>query len=370
MAGLYFRKLPTTQKTALKTVGANLKITQEYYWQEIDKKNTWQAFLKANPTWAENCLQSFNWGLAYQKLGGQIARRVLFNHQQPIAGYTALVETGRWQRFLSLAGGPLLDWEDPIVLQSFKKDICQIARQYGCFFIRLRPQVQDSPAIRQALKSINCRLAPAHLSVELAGILDLNQSDQVLRQRFNKSIRHKIRNGQADKALKIKVSRNLKDAVLFAKIHQDHARRFKYGAFSQKKLINQFETFVKDDQVLLYLAYRRGQLLAANMVFFYGQEASHLFGVSTPLGQKHASAPLLHLAAIKEARHRGLKIYNFWGIVEPHQTKHRYYGLSQFKRGFGVEAYQYTPSHDLVVNFLAYTPLWLYQTLLRKYRRL
>ena len=341
-----------------------------YRWQAIDKKSDWQAFLKDNPAWAENCLQSFNWGLSHQKTGGRTFCRLLFDGQKPIAGYMALLETGRLQRFLTVAGGPLLDWKNQAVLQSFKEDAKRLGRQNKCLFVRLRPQAEDSPAMRRALKSLKCWKAPAHLSVELAGILDLKQSDEEIHKQFNKSLRHKIRDARADKSIEIKVSKSVEDAELFGRIHQDHARRFGYGAFSQKKLVTQFETFAEDDEVLLYFAYRQGEVLAANMMFFYGREASHLYGVSTPPGQKYSSAPLLHLAAIEEARKRGLTIYNFWGIVEPHQTKHRYYGLSRFKRGFGVQAYQYTPAHDLVIRCLPYVATWFYLTLLRKYRRL
>ena len=345
-------------------------MTDNHTWQTVDKKQQWQAFLAANPILAGNCLQSFNWSLSYGKLGGQVFCRVLYDGDKPIAGYMALLEVGIWQRFLTIAGGPLLDWGNKGLLQSFKNDVTQIARQHSCLCVRIRPQVADSKKMRRTLKAFKFRPAPTNLSVETAGILNLELSDEETRNNFSQSLRRKIRKAQKDEAIEIKVSRDIRQAALFSELHQEHAQRFHYGSFTKEKLMSQFEAFRADDEVLLYFAYRNREVLAANMMFFYGKEASYLFGVSTPLGQKYPSAPLLHLEAIAEARKRGLKTYNFWGIVGLHEVKHRYYGLSQFKRSFGVESYQYTPAHDLVLRPLPYALFWVYLTLLRKYRRL
>lgn len=339
-------------------------------WRPAERKVDWQAFLTAEPDFADNCLQSFNYGEAHRLAGGLAFRRILWEGGRPLAGYTALLETGRFQRFLTIAGGPSLNWYNEDIVRSFREDVAAIARKNGCIFVRIRPQAPDSEELRQILRKMRFLPAPAPLSVESAGILDISLTEEEIRRKFNKSLRHKVRDALADEQIKIEVSDKLEDAVLFGEIHQDHARRLRYGAFSQKKLVSHFKAFAADGEVLLYYARRQNKVLAANMVFFFGREASHLFGVSTPAGQKYPSAPLLHLEAMAEARRRKLKTYNFWGIVGKDETKHRYYGLSQFKRGFGIEAYQYVPAHDLVVRRLAYVPLRIYLSWQRKRRRL
>ena len=57
---------------------------------------------------------------------------------------------------------------------------------------------------------------------------------------------------------------------------------------------------------------------------------------------------------MRDARKRGIGRYNFWGIVGENETKHRFYGVSVFKRGFGVTELKYLPAQDLVVNKLDY----------------
>ena len=105
---------------------------------------------------------------------------------------------------------------------------------------------------------------------------------------------------------------------------------------------------------MLYIAKKDGQILAENFMIFYGNEASYHYGVSSELGTKYSGAPLLHLEAMRDARKRGIGRYNFWGIVGENETKHRFYGVSVFKRGFGVTELKYLPAQDLVVNKLDY----------------
>ena len=340
-------------------------------WQTITASRQWEGFLVANPQFEANFLQSFNWGLFHERLQNKVFRRGLVQKDSElIAGYTAVLEVGKYYSFLTLAGGPLLDWQDLKLVESFKRDIAALGRQHNCAFVRIRPQIQDGSEVRSVFKKTGFCLSPAALSVEFAGIIDLTLSDRHLMSNMSQSLRRKIRKARKDEAIKIRISKSKRDALLFAELHQEHARIQKYAPFAKKSLVCQFETFAQDDQALLYIASRKGKILAANMIFFYGKEASYHYGISTLLGQKYSSAPLLHLAAIAEAKKRHLKVYNFWGIVTPKQTKHRYFGLSQFKRSFGINEYKYTPSHDLILKPLSYVGIWIFEALRRKYRHL
>ena len=121
-------------------------------------------------------------------------------------------------------------------------------------------------------------------------------------------------------------------------------------AFSGDFLTKQFEAFREGGEVLIYTAKLDGEILAQNFMIFYGPEASYHYGVSSELGTRYSAAPLLHLAAMDEARRRGCVRYNLWGIVGTDEKSHRFYGVSEFKRSFGCEELRYTPAHDLVLK--------------------
>ena len=55
-----------------------------------------------------------------------------------------------------------------------------------------------------------------------------------------------------------------------------------------------------------------------------------------------------------EAKRRGMKRYNLWGVAPLENAKHRFYSLSVFKRGFGGEDVSYLPAQDLVINYPKY----------------
>jgi lipid II:glycine glycyltransferase (peptidoglycan interpeptide bridge formation enzyme) len=82
----------------------------------------------------------------------------------------------------------------------------------------------------------------------------------------------------------------------------------------------------------------------------------------------------LQWEAIKEAKSRGCKTYNFWGIApeikNPEDIKvslHPWAGLSLFKMGFGGERKEYVKTQDLDVS----PKYWLNYIIevLRKHKR-
>ena len=282
----------------------------------------------------------------------------------------AVVKRSQLYSFISVIGGPSLDWRDGDVLAAFREDLAGLGRRYGCHFGLVCPHVLDDPEIRRRLAASGFRKSPAGISVEFAGVLDLSLSDDQLMANMSKGLRYKIRQARRDPEIKLRVSRAKRDAERFADIHSEHARRYGYVAFNRRNLLSQFETYAADDQTRMYIAERDGEILSIIMIFFYGSEASFHYGVSTPLGLRYPSSPLLHLEAMAEAKQRGLRYYNLWGIAKKGQTKHRYYGVSRFKRSFGVIEHLYLPPQDIVLKPRAYPLIWLRIRLRRLWRRL
>ena len=338
-------------------------------WRDAASKAEWEGFLADNPSFPVNFTQSYNWGLSYQRMKQAVAWRLFYRGGKPVAGYIAVVQKSQLYNFVFAVGGPALDWLDAELLASFRDDVTAIGRRHGCHFVTICPHILDDAGLRQAAAAAGFKKAPHGISVEFAGVLDLNLSDEELRSNMSQGMRRKIRKAQKDEKIEISVSKKREDAVTFARLHQEHSKIQKYVAYSESRLVCQFETYAADDQALIYISSRNGEILAMNMMFFYGQEVSYYYGISTLSGQKHASAPLLHLEAIAEARRRGLRFYNFWGITRSDQTRHRYYGVSQFKRGFGVLEHQYLPPQNLVLKPLVYPLIWLRITLRRLWRR-
>lgn len=337
-----------------------------YEVKTIESAEIWDDFVTSHPE--ANFLQSWQWGEFHLSRGRKIVRRGVFSGDTLIGVCTGHVEPARRGMHMQIPGGPIVDWNDGEAVKMLFADMREQAEQAGCVYVRVRPQREDSPASREVLVKNGLKPAPMYLSVELAGVLDLTKSeDDILagmRQRLRRALRKAEKNN-----ITVETSTNPADIHEFYQIQLQTAGRHQFVAFSENFLQKQFEAFASNGNAVLYTAKHEGEILAQNFMIFYGDEASYHYGVSTELGTKLSGAPLLHMQAMRDARERDIKRYNFWGIVDEDDTKHRFYGVSVFKRGFGVEELRYTPAHDLVIKKVPYFATWLIETLRRRTRR-
>lgn len=333
---------------------------------DITDKAIWEEFVTAHPE--ANFLHSWQWGEFHKSRNKAVLRRGVFDQRGKLLGvYEGEVETARRGRHIAVAGGPIVDWENLEAVKMLVDDMRHQARKYHCAFVRVRPQLEKSNESLALFKKLGFRPAPMYLSVELAGILDLTRTEDELlagmRQRLRRALRKAAKNN-----IQVETSTDPARIKEFYDIQLQTAGRHQFVAFSEDFLQKQFAAFAADNQAVLYTARYNGEILAQNFMIFYGNEASYHYGVSTELGTKLSGAPLLHMQAMRDARERGIKRYNFWGIVDENDTKHRFYGVSVFKRGFGVDELRYVPAHDLVLNRWAYLKTWLIETV-RRWKR-
>lgn len=334
--------------------------------KDITDKKLWDKFVMSYDE--ANFLHAWQWGEFHLSRKATIVRRGVFSGNKLIGVYQGVVEAARRGRHIAVAGGPIVDWENQRAVEALVEDMKAQGRHHRCAFVRVRPQIEQSPFSTALFAKLGFRLAPMYLSVELAGVLDLAQPEEVLlkgmRQRLRRALRKAEKNG-----IEVETSTDSSRIKEFYDIQLQTAGRHGFVAFSRDFLEKQFAAFAADDAAVLYTARYKGEILAQNFMIFYGNEASYHYGVSTELGTKLSGAPLLHMQAMRDARKRGIKRYNFWGIVDENDTKHRFYGVSVFKRGFGVKELQYLPAHDLVLQPFSYIKTWCIETVRRRIRR-
>ncbi|MBR2754118.1 peptidoglycan bridge formation glycyltransferase FemA/FemB family protein [Candidatus Saccharibacteria bacterium] len=333
--------------------------------KDAENREDWDNFIKSHKE--ANFLQSWDFYEFHLARGKKVVRRLFCREDKIIGAYAGVVETAKRGTYMAIAGGPILDWNDKKLVQAVFDDIREEGKKTGCAFVRIRPQLELSNKSLKLMSELGLKRAPMYLSVEFAGVLNLEKSEDEILAGASQGFRRKLR-----KAMKndIEISADTDDESIkaFCELEKKHAARQKYVAFSTSFLTKQFEAFQRNNEVLIYTAKKDGEILAQNFMIFYGPEASYHYGVSSELGTKYSAAPLLHMAAMKEARERGCIRYNLWGIVEPDETSHRFYGVSEFKRSFGCEELRYTPAHDLILKPLAYQKTKIVETARKKIR--
>ena len=337
----------------------------EFVIEDATDKATWDKFVKSHKE--ANFLQSWDFYEFHLKRGKEVVRRVVLSGKKIIAAYAGVVETARRGRYMAIAGGPLMDWSDKALSGAVFGDIREQGLKHSCVFVRVRPQRELSEKSLKLLADLGLKKAPMYLSVEYAGVLDLEKSEEEILAGASQGFRRKLRKAMKND-IEVKAADDDESIEEFCRLEKLHAERQKYVAFSSDFLRKQFEAFREGGEVLIYTARKDGEVLAQNFMIFYGPEASYHYGVSSQLGTKYSAAPLLHLKAMEEARKRGCIRYNLWGIVEPDEKSHRFYGVSGFKRSFGCEELRYTPAHDLILQPAKYQVTKLVETVRKKIR--
>lgn len=333
--------------------------------KDITSRSEWDNFIKSHPE--SNFLQSWDFYEFHKSRGKDIVRRAILKDDKIIAAYAGVVETAKRGKYLAIAGGPILDWEDKKNVKLLFGDIRKMGDEKNCVFVRVRPQLPLSEKSLRLMKNLGLKKAPIYLSAEYVGILDLTKPKDEILAGASQGFRRKLRKAQK---VGIEIEAKTTDEAIndFCKLEKVHAERQKYVAFSEEWLKKQFEAFREGDEVLIYTARFEGEILAQNFMIFYGPEASYHYGVSSELGMRYSAAPLLHLAAMDEAQRRGCIRYNLWGIVGLDEKTHRFYGVSEFKRSFGCAELKYTLAHDMILKPAKYQITKLVELVRKKVR--
>ena len=334
--------------------------------REMTDSREWDGFVTSHDE--ANFLHSWQWGEFHKSRDKQIIRRGVFDNDTLVGVYTGQVEPARRGKHIEVVGGPIIDWANKKAVKALFADIREQAKAHKCVYVRIRPQLEKSEKSLKLFKDLGLKPAPMYLSVELAGVLDLTKTeDEILagmRQRLRRALRKAAKND-----IVVETTTDPTAMKEFYQIQLQTAGRHQFVAFSEDFLTKQFAAFAETGNAVLYTARHQGEVLAQNFMIFYGNEASYHYGVSTELGTQLSGAPLLHMQAMRDARERGIKRYNFWGIVDEDDTKHRFYGVSVFKRGFGVDELRYLPAHDLVVDRVGYLKTKAVETIRRRIRK-
>lgn len=319
----------------------------------IDKKEVWESFLlKHSP---QSLFQSFSWGEVEKQLKKKILRMGIFKKvQSNLWGISQIVKVeARRGSFLHVRHGPVFKkWEGKII-KVWLRWIKGLAKQEKVSFIRISPLLK--PQETELLRTLGFRSAPIpSLDAETAWVLDLEKSEEELLKQMRKTTRYLIKKGEKD-GLKVIKSKDLNDIYHFFKLYKKTYQRQRF--IPHQGIKEEYKVFKKDSRADLFLAKYQGEVLAAALIIYYGNQAIYHHGASVK--SSIPASYLLQWEAIKEAKRQGLRYYNFWGITETKRKNHPWWGLTLFKKGFGGEKKEYLHAQDLPISLLYYSTFLL-----------
>lgn len=332
----------------------------------IEDKDTWELFLSMHKE--ANFLQSWYWGEFHDALNKTIVRTGFYKSNKLVGVMLTVIEPAKRGRYLTVPAGPIIDWKDKEVVATAFDAMRKIAKEQGCVFIRIRPQLLENNESKALFQKYGARSAQMHLHAELTSRLNITDTEEAILAQMRKTTRYEIR--KAEKVgVTIETSTDEKDVKAFYKYQLETAERQKFVPFAETFLKEQFKVFFASGKALLYTAKFERKVLAQAFVIFYGDEAVYHYGIGTDFGRKYPGAYLIQWEAIKEAKKRGMSYYNFWGVAAEEDKHHRFYTISIFKRGFGGEDTRYLHAQDIVIDKPKYFINFVIEKLRKTIRR-
>lgn len=320
--------------------------------KEVKNKKEWEEFL--GQCEEKTFLHSWNWGESQKELGYKIWRLGLFNNNNLLAVCLVLLVKAKRGTFLLVEHGPVLKSkiQNPKseILEEFLEHLKEIGKKEKVGFIRVCPIWERTPENNLIFKELGFRNAPIHVHPEISWVLPIEKSESDILAEMRKTTRYLIRQADKNSDIEIIKSDNLNDLKIFNNIYQQTGERAHFTPFSFNYLEKEFEAFLGDRQVLLFLGKYKGEVVAGAMIVFWQGSAFYHQGASLRRYAKIPVSYLLQWKAIEEAKLRGFKTYSFWGITPDNNPNHPWRGLTLFKQGFGGHEEVYVKTQDYLLS--------------------
>ena len=203
--------------------------------------------------------------------------------------------------------------------------------------------------------------APHNMQPKQNFIIDISLPEEKLLSGMKSKTRYNIRLAKK-KGVEIFVTREQKYIDKFIDLVEQTAKRKGISFHEREHYLQMFQN-IPEDVLKLNVAEYEGEVIAANIVSFYGGVATYLHGATSDQHRNVMAPFLLQWQAILDAKERGIKYYDFGGIF-PESSKGGQQGITRFKLGFSpkTKPFQTAGSHDIILNKPKY---WLYRFLQR-----
>ncbi|EKE18972.1 MAG: methicillin resistance protein [uncultured bacterium] len=282
-------------------------------------------------------------------MGNQVFTLGIFKAEEIVGVAFVYKINAKRGSFLFCPHGPLIkeNWQE-----NFKilfEYLQSLAKKEKADFIRISPLEIKTNEKTSFFKNLGFLDAPIHMHPELGWLLDISLSEEQLLANMKKRTRYSINKAKKD-GVEIFSMDNASHVEEFYPIYLETAKRQVFVPFSLEYIKKEFEIFSKENKILVFFAKYKGEIITTAMIIYTNGSGFYHHGASIRKYSNITSAELLQWSAILEAKKRGLKLYNFWGISPEDNKNHPWTGVTQFKKGFGGFAEEYVHAQDYPVT--------------------
>jgi len=316
----------------------------------IEDKKTWEKFLLENSPSA--LFQSWLWGEVQKKSGQTVLRYGIFDGSSLVGIAQIFVVRAKRGTYLHVRHGPIwkqsskTNWQQLLIL------LRPIAKKQKAWFIRVSPLIENSQDNRDLFVSLGMVRAPIHeVDAERCWVLDIDKPEEEILLGMRKTTRYEVRRGEKV-GVSIEMTKDVKRLKEFYSLYAETSRR--HGFVVHSSITEEFEAFANEDKALLFFGSHEKNALAGAVILFYGGQAIYHHGAS--ITSKIPASSVVQWKSILEAKKRGIKLYNFYGIAPDDKPNHPWRGITLFKKGFGGREINSIHAHDLPISPLYMVP--------------
>ena len=307
-------------------------------------------------------LQTPAWAAVQRSLG----RRV---HEQSGPGWSflAIEEKNPAGKVIYAPYGPVA--ESVEAFDAATAALVALARKVRAVFVRMEPAASGFTASDAGplLRSRGMRPAPVNQQPELSWIVDLDGDFKEVLAGMKPTNRNLYRNIHK-KGVTFRASQDPADIRILLHFLHLTAARNGFKPQSDEYLTQVAASLLPAGCGTLFIAELEGEPIAA--AFAYDSADTRVYAHAA-LDDTHrklsAGIPLL-VTLMADAKEKGLKHVDLWGVAPEDQPDHKWAGFTAFKKSFGGREVSYPGTWDLPVNKLRYGAYQLARKLRDKVR--
>jgi len=161
-------------------------------------------------------------------------------------------------------------------------------------------------------------------------LVDLTPPEEIIFSRFSEAKRRAVRKAQKN-GVTIRESSDIKELISVKN------KSGGFFGFITTHGTDKFWEIMKSEHATTLLAYRKQKLVGGVLVIFWGNTAFYWIAGAISDGKKYSAPTLLVWEALKLAKSRGAKKFDFVGVWDERKPgdHHDWKGFTRFKEGFG-----------------------------------
>lgn len=296
----------------------------------------WNQLVKEHAPLFGAFLQSYEWGEFQKRLGREVKRVYRKDETGVLVAQAVKLALPAGQHYWFLPKGPLGTMNQHNAIAVLREELPDGV------FLRMEPGgSMKLPEVKEV-----------HPATSL--VIDLQQEEELIWKGMKSKTRYNIRLSRRKGVVSRRVDLSYFDD--FTRLVGQTAVRDKIRFHEASYYRTMLET-LHDGEVRAFLAmgFFDDRPVAANIIIDFAGERTYLFGATSNLHRNVMAQYHLHAHLLFEAKERGMKQFDFFGVAPPGANKkHPWFGITRYKMGWGGDLVEMPGTYELALKHLWY----------------